>query len=78
MEGCSGYVQHLFQSDELGELEEESDLDNSSVHSSSVRSDSSGRVKKLKRGRPGRKKKKGEAVAEVTNQTPFLIAGQPL
>lgn len=60
MEGCSGYVQHLFQSDEVGEPEEESDLDNSSVHSSSVRSDSSGRVKKLKRGRPGRKKKKGE------------------
>lgn len=60
MEGCSGYGQHLFQSDELGELEEESDLDNSSVHSSSVRSDGSGRVKKLKRGRPGRKKKKGE------------------
>ncbi|XP_053122030.1 chromodomain-helicase-DNA-binding protein 3 isoform X4 [Hemicordylus capensis] len=57
---------HLFQSDELGEPEEESDLDNSSVHSSSVRSDSSGRVKKLKRGRPGRKKKKvaGEEEAD--------------
>uniref|UniRef100_A0A8C3P4D5 Chromodomain helicase DNA binding protein 3 n=1 Tax=Chrysemys picta bellii TaxID=8478 RepID=A0A8C3P4D5_CHRPI len=47
-------------SDEVGEMEEESDVDNSSVHSSSVRSDSSGRVKKLKRGRPGRKRKKGE------------------
>ncbi|KAM6453161.1 chromodomain-helicase-DNA-binding protein 3 isoform 2-T2 [Liasis olivaceus] len=57
---------HLFQSDEVGEPEEESDLDNSSVHSSSVRSDSSGRVKKLKRGRPGRKKKKvaGEEEAD--------------
>ncbi|XP_025021490.1 chromodomain-helicase-DNA-binding protein 3 isoform X3 [Python bivittatus] len=53
-------------SDEVGEPEEESDLDNSSVHSSSVRSDSSGRVKKLKRGRPGRKKKKvaGEEEAD--------------
>ncbi|KAH0626116.1 hypothetical protein JD844_000891 [Phrynosoma platyrhinos] len=53
-------------SDEAGEPEEESDLDNSSVHSSSVRSDSSGRVKKLKRGRPGRKKKKvaGEEEAD--------------
>ncbi|XP_065273239.1 chromodomain-helicase-DNA-binding protein 3 [Emys orbicularis] len=49
---------HVFQSDEVGEMEEESDVDNSSVHSSSVRSDSSGRVKKLKRGRPGRKRKK--------------------
>uniref|UniRef100_A0A8C8SPX3 Chromodomain helicase DNA binding protein 3 n=1 Tax=Pelusios castaneus TaxID=367368 RepID=A0A8C8SPX3_9SAUR len=45
-------------SDEVVEMEEESDVDNSSVHSSSVRSDSSGRVKKLKRGRPGRKRKK--------------------
>lgn len=60
MEGRSDYVQHLFQSDEVVDPEEESDLDNSSVHSSSVRSDSSGRVKKLRRGRPGRKKKKGE------------------
>uniref|UniRef100_A0AAY4ASA6 DNA helicase n=1 Tax=Denticeps clupeoides TaxID=299321 RepID=A0AAY4ASA6_9TELE len=32
--------------------------ENSSVHSSSVRSDSSGRVKKNKRGRPAKKKKK--------------------
>ncbi|KAK9398320.1 chromodomain-helicase-DNA-binding protein 3 [Crotalus adamanteus] len=57
---------HLFQSDEVADPEEESDLDNSSVHSSSVRSDSSGRVKKLRRGRPGRKKKKvaGEEEAD--------------
>ncbi|XP_032090978.1 chromodomain-helicase-DNA-binding protein 3 isoform X1 [Thamnophis elegans] len=57
---------HLFQSDEVAEPEEESDLDNSSVHSSSVRSDSSGRVKKVRRGRPGRKKKKvaGEEEAD--------------
>ncbi|KAF7236777.1 Chromodomain-helicase-DNA-binding protein 3 [Varanus komodoensis] len=52
-------------SDEVGEPEEESDLDNSSVHSSSVRSDSSGRVKKLKRGRPGRKKKKAPGEEEA-------------
>uniref|UniRef100_A0A8C3HF51 Chromodomain helicase DNA binding protein 3 n=1 Tax=Chrysemys picta bellii TaxID=8478 RepID=A0A8C3HF51_CHRPI len=44
---------------------EESDVDNSSVHSSSVRSDSSGRVKKLKRGRPGRKRKKVPGEEEV-------------
>uniref|UniRef100_A0A670KE01 Chromodomain helicase DNA binding protein 3 n=1 Tax=Podarcis muralis TaxID=64176 RepID=A0A670KE01_PODMU len=71
MEGCSGYVQHLFQSDEVGEPEEESDLDNSSVHSSSVRSDSSGRVKKLKRGRPGRKKKKEEADGYETDHQDY-------
>ncbi|XP_059574600.1 chromodomain-helicase-DNA-binding protein 3 isoform X3 [Alligator mississippiensis] len=53
-------------SDEAGDLEEESDVDNSSVHSSSVRSDSSGRAKKLKRGRPGRKKKK--VVSTVLNR----------
>uniref|UniRef100_A0A8D0HC32 Chromodomain helicase DNA binding protein 3 n=1 Tax=Sphenodon punctatus TaxID=8508 RepID=A0A8D0HC32_SPHPU len=52
-------------SDEAGEPEEESDVDNSSVHSSSVRSDSSGRVKKVKRGRPGRKKKKVVGEDEV-------------
>ncbi|XP_070583601.1 chromodomain-helicase-DNA-binding protein 3 isoform X3 [Erythrolamprus reginae] len=53
-------------SEEVAEPEEESDLDNSSVHSSSVRSDSSGRVKKVRRGRPGRKKKKvaGEEEAD--------------
>ncbi|XP_014899663.1 chromodomain-helicase-DNA-binding protein 3 isoform X4 [Poecilia latipinna] len=38
--------------------EEESEQEDSSVHSSSVRSDSSGRVKKNKRGRPAKKKKK--------------------
>uniref|UniRef100_A0A3B3V4W3 Chromodomain helicase DNA binding protein 3 n=1 Tax=Poecilia latipinna TaxID=48699 RepID=A0A3B3V4W3_9TELE len=40
--------------------EEESEQEDSSVHSSSVRSDSSGRVKKNKRGRPAKKKKKGD------------------
>uniref|UniRef100_A0A8C1TK05 Chromodomain helicase DNA binding protein 3 n=1 Tax=Cyprinus carpio TaxID=7962 RepID=A0A8C1TK05_CYPCA len=38
--------------------EDDSEQENSSVHSSSVRSDSSGRVKKSKRGRPAKKKKK--------------------
>ncbi|XP_061566554.1 chromodomain-helicase-DNA-binding protein 3 isoform X2 [Cololabis saira] len=38
--------------------DEESEQEDSSVHSSSVRSDSSGRVKKNKRGRPAKKKKK--------------------
>ncbi|XP_028330390.1 chromodomain-helicase-DNA-binding protein 3 isoform X3 [Gouania willdenowi] len=38
--------------------EDGSEHENSSVHSSSVRSDSSGRVKKNKRGRPAKKKKK--------------------
>uniref|UniRef100_A0A665WK20 Chromodomain helicase DNA binding protein 3 n=1 Tax=Echeneis naucrates TaxID=173247 RepID=A0A665WK20_ECHNA len=38
--------------------EDESEQEDSSVHSSSVRSDSSGRVKKNKRGRPAKKKKK--------------------
>uniref|UniRef100_A0A7N9AN02 Chromodomain helicase DNA binding protein 3 n=1 Tax=Mastacembelus armatus TaxID=205130 RepID=A0A7N9AN02_9TELE len=38
--------------------EDESEQEDSSVHSSSVRSDSSGRVKKNKRGRPSKKKKK--------------------
>uniref|UniRef100_A0A3Q3B9Y4 Chromodomain helicase DNA binding protein 3 n=1 Tax=Kryptolebias marmoratus TaxID=37003 RepID=A0A3Q3B9Y4_KRYMA len=40
--------------------EDESEQEDSSVHSSSVRSDSSGRVKKNKRGRPTKKKKKSE------------------
>uniref|UniRef100_A0AAY4AP33 DNA helicase n=1 Tax=Denticeps clupeoides TaxID=299321 RepID=A0AAY4AP33_9TELE len=40
--------------------DEDSEQENSSVHSSSVRSDSSGRVKKNKRGRPAKKKKKNE------------------
>uniref|UniRef100_A0A674PNF4 Chromodomain helicase DNA binding protein 3 n=1 Tax=Takifugu rubripes TaxID=31033 RepID=A0A674PNF4_TAKRU len=43
-------------SDDLDE--DESEQEDSSVHSSSVRSDSSGRVKKNKRGRPAKKKKK--------------------
>ncbi|XP_075884481.1 chromodomain-helicase-DNA-binding protein 3 isoform X5 [Nelusetta ayraudi] len=38
--------------------EDESEQEDSSVHSSSVRSDSSGRVKKNKRGRQAKKKKK--------------------
>lgn len=46
------------QSEEVDE--DDSEQENSSVHSSSVRSDSSGRVKKNKRGRPAKKKKKGE------------------
>lgn len=45
------------QSEEVDE--DDSEQENSSVHSSSVRSDSSGRVKKNKRGRPAKKKKKG-------------------
>uniref|UniRef100_A0A7N9AYY5 Chromodomain helicase DNA binding protein 3 n=1 Tax=Mastacembelus armatus TaxID=205130 RepID=A0A7N9AYY5_9TELE len=60
---CSSFF-HLFpccfrvlcQSDDMDE--DESEQEDSSVHSSSVRSDSSGRVKKNKRGRPSKKKKK--------------------
>lgn len=48
----------VMQSEEVDE--DDSEQENSSVHSSSVRSDSSGRVKKNKRGRPAKKKKKGE------------------
>uniref|UniRef100_A0A672J2W9 Chromodomain helicase DNA binding protein 3 n=1 Tax=Salarias fasciatus TaxID=181472 RepID=A0A672J2W9_SALFA len=44
--------------------EDESEQEDSSVHSSSVRSDSSGRVKKNKRGRPAKKKKKSELPGE--------------
>ncbi|XP_053905487.1 chromodomain-helicase-DNA-binding protein 3 isoform X4 [Malaclemys terrapin pileata] len=64
---------HVFQSDEVGEMEEESDVDNSSVHSSSVRSDSSGRVKKLKRGRPGRKRKKAISAIPVQDRGPVVL-----
>ncbi|XP_052612636.1 chromodomain-helicase-DNA-binding protein 3 isoform X1 [Peromyscus californicus insignis] len=50
---------YVFQSDEGPEAEaEESDLDSGSVHSASGRPDGPVRAKKLKRGRPGRKKKK--------------------
>uniref|UniRef100_A0A3B5AXS6 Chromodomain helicase DNA binding protein 3 n=1 Tax=Stegastes partitus TaxID=144197 RepID=A0A3B5AXS6_9TELE len=42
--------------------EDESEQEDSSVHSSSVRSDSSGRVKKNKRGRPAKKKKKSKHI----------------
>ncbi|TKS92927.1 Chromodomain-helicase-DNA-binding protein 3 [Collichthys lucidus] len=44
--------------------EDESEQEDSSVHSSSVRSDSSGRVKKNKRGRPAKKKKKSPGEEE--------------
>uniref|UniRef100_G3Q6H2 Chromodomain helicase DNA binding protein 3 n=1 Tax=Gasterosteus aculeatus aculeatus TaxID=481459 RepID=G3Q6H2_GASAC len=44
--------------------EDESEQEDSSVHSSSVRSDSSGRVKKNKRGRPAKKKKKTAIAGE--------------
>ncbi|XP_039355998.1 chromodomain-helicase-DNA-binding protein 3 isoform X7 [Mauremys reevesii] len=64
---------HVFQSDEVGEMEEESDVDNSSVHSSSVRSDSSGRVKKLKRGRPGRKRKKAISAIPIQDRGPVVL-----
>lgn len=56
-----GSGQCVFQGDEGPEPEaEESDLDSGSVHSASGRPDGPVRAKKLKRGRPGRKKKKGE------------------
>lgn len=62
------------QSDEGPEPEaEESDLDSGSVHSASGRPDGPVRTKKLKRGRPGRKKKKGRAVSWVWScQSAFL------
>ncbi|XP_074839288.1 chromodomain-helicase-DNA-binding protein 3 isoform X6 [Carettochelys insculpta] len=63
----------VFQSEEVGEMEEESEVDNSSVHSSSVRSDSSGRVKKLKRGRPGRKKKKAISALPIQDRGPVVL-----
>lgn len=49
--------------------EDESEQEDSSVHSSSVRSDSSGRVKKNKRGRPAKKKKK-TSKNKLTDQLP--------
>lgn len=53
--------------------EDESEQEDSSVHSSSVRSDSSGRVKKNKRGRPAKKKKKtastGSRIAQHVQPT---------
>ncbi|XP_011357191.2 chromodomain-helicase-DNA-binding protein 3 isoform X6 [Pteropus vampyrus] len=53
-------------SDEGPEPEgEESDLDSGSVHSASGRPDGPVRTKKLKRGRPGRKKKKVAGEEEV-------------
>lgn len=66
-----GSGQCVFQSDEGPEPEaEESDLDSGSVHSASGRPDGPVRAKKLKRGRPGRKKKKGEG---VTVCEPFCV-----
>ncbi|MBN3314794.1 CHD3 protein, partial [Atractosteus spatula] len=55
--GMLGTKRKKSTSSDEGELEEESDLENSSVHSSSMRSDTSGRAKKAKRGRPKKKKK---------------------
>ncbi|XP_064351273.1 chromodomain-helicase-DNA-binding protein 3 isoform X4 [Camelus dromedarius] len=57
---------YVLQSDEGPEPEaEESDLDSGSVHSVSGRPDGPVRTKKLKRGRPGRKKKKVAGEEEV-------------
>ncbi|XP_069042665.1 chromodomain-helicase-DNA-binding protein 3 isoform X3 [Lepisosteus oculatus] len=55
--GMLGTKRKKSTSSDEAELEEESDLENSSVHSSSMRSDTSGRAKKAKRGRPKKKKK---------------------
>ncbi|XP_056673538.1 chromodomain-helicase-DNA-binding protein 3 isoform X3 [Monodelphis domestica] len=64
--GGSGYGQYVFQSDEGPEPEaEESDLESGSIHSASGRPDGTTRTKKLKRGRPGRKKKKVAGEEEV-------------
>ncbi|XP_068785462.1 chromodomain-helicase-DNA-binding protein 3 isoform X2 [Struthio camelus] len=64
-------------SDEAGEAEEESDAESSSVHSASVRSDASGRVKKLKRGRPGRKKKKAPCTILNRERGPVVPGAAP-
>uniref|UniRef100_A0A7N4PZ13 Chromodomain helicase DNA binding protein 3 n=1 Tax=Sarcophilus harrisii TaxID=9305 RepID=A0A7N4PZ13_SARHA len=57
---------YVFQSDEGPEPEaEESDLESGSIHSASGRPDGTTRTKKLKRGRPGRKKKKVAGEEEV-------------
>ncbi|XP_072586335.1 chromodomain-helicase-DNA-binding protein 3 isoform X18 [Vulpes vulpes] len=57
---------YVLQSDEGPEPEaEESDLDSGSVHSASGRPDGPVRTKKLKRGRPGRKKRKVAGEEEV-------------
>ncbi|XP_029310660.1 LOW QUALITY PROTEIN: chromodomain-helicase-DNA-binding protein 3 [Cottoperca gobio] len=50
--------------------EEESEQEDSSVHSSSVRSDSSGRVKKNKPGRPTKKKKKSTNISVLVPPVP--------
>ncbi|XP_069502400.1 chromodomain-helicase-DNA-binding protein 3 isoform X4 [Ambystoma mexicanum] len=74
--GIIGNKRKKSTSSDEADLEEESDLDNSSVHSSSVRSDSSGRIKKPKKGRPGRKKKKTSVLGEedVTSTAPVVPA----
>ncbi|XP_075417003.1 chromodomain-helicase-DNA-binding protein 3 isoform X2 [Tenrec ecaudatus] len=60
---------YILQSDECPEPEaEESDLDSGSVHSASGRPDGPVRTKKLKRGRPGRKKKKVLGCAAVAGE----------
>lgn len=48
------------QSEDAGEAEEESDAESPGVLGATTRPDPTTRLKKLKRGRPGRKKKKGE------------------
>ncbi|XP_072254958.1 chromodomain-helicase-DNA-binding protein 3 [Pyxicephalus adspersus] len=61
-----------FMSEEM-ELAEVSDLENSSVHSSSAPSDASGRVKR-KRGRPAGKKKKNKKQKVVVDEA--ISAGE--
>ncbi|ERE69398.1 chromodomain-helicase-DNA-binding protein 3 [Cricetulus griseus] len=57
---------YVLQGDEGPDPEaEESDLDSGSIHSASGRPDGPVRAKKLKRGRPGRKKKKVAGEEEV-------------
>uniref|UniRef100_A0A8B9HH22 Chromodomain helicase DNA binding protein 3 n=1 Tax=Astyanax mexicanus TaxID=7994 RepID=A0A8B9HH22_ASTMX len=60
------FVCVCLQSEEVDD--DDSEQENSSVHSSSVRSDSSGRVKKNKRGRPAKKKKKNGDGYETDHQ----------
>ncbi|XP_078526362.1 chromodomain-helicase-DNA-binding protein 3 isoform X4 [Lissotriton helveticus] len=72
--GIMGNKRKKSSSSDEADLEEESDLDNSSVHSSSVRSDSSGRIKKPKKGRPGRKKKKIPGDEDVLPGVPLVSA----
>lgn len=64
--GCVSLCVVVMQSEEVDD--DDSEQENSSVHSSSVRSDSSGRVKKNKRGRPAKKKKKGENLIKFVSK----------